>query len=567
MKKLFICSLSFLHFLVFAIGIYAFEPTNPSEKALYDARLIPAPQTTKFGSGVVVFNECLSCTLVAPADVLNTAEQQNLVAETQTTFQEYFNAAVQVSMSTPSEVVENLQQDLDGDSDKAEFAEGISDVNFYAKRGASYILALPDSSMEENLSPEETTAKQNVLRGSLFIAGSDLEGFRNAFKTLRQLSETFADSESTQTSRFFVPESYIEDAPALSFRGLHLCWFPETNPTKIEQSIRIASYYKFNYIVLEFWGTFPFESNNMLTWSEFHTSKSEVRRLVQFGKKLGVQLIPQINLFGHASGSRVSVGKHVTLDFYPEYEPLFEPDGWTWNIYNPTTKRILTECVLELYEVFDSPEFFHIGCDEAYSAGSSFLARRKGAYADVLAEWLIYFHDLLRERNCRMAMWHDMLIEPDNYQGYVTGGNAKTRGLVDKLPKDILICDWQYGKPKEDEAWPTTSYFQSKGYDVISCPWRNLEGIKSLAQSAIQKNGFGILCTTWHMFYGADMRNILTTGAHSAWGTTYRGTSFNILESFNRHLRQASQGVKNKSYRTNGVNDWQVEKDPTGPLG
>lgn len=63
------------------------------------------------------------------------------------------------------------------------------------------------------------------------------------------------------------------------------------------------------------------------------------------------------------------------------------------------------------------------------------------------------------------------------------------------------------------------------------------------------------------------MRNILTTGAHSAWGTTYRGTSFNILESFNRHLRQASQGVKNKSYRTNGVNDWQVEKDPTGPLG
>ncbi|MBP5621538.1 MAG: family 20 glycosylhydrolase, partial [Thermoguttaceae bacterium] len=308
---------------------------------------------------------------------------------------------------------------------------------------------------------------------------------------------------------------------------------------------------------------FPFECSDALCWSERRANKNEVRELVSLGKSLGVELIPQMNLFGHAPGARNASAKHTILDYHPEMEPLFEPDGWTWNVCNPATRELLTKCVLELYETFDKPRYFHIGCDEAYSAGTSFLARRRGNYVDALADWINYFHDLMKERDCRIMMWHDMLIEPDEFKGYTAVGNPRTRGLIDKLPKDVLVCDWQYGAPKENESWPTTTYFMDKGFEVISCPWKDLNGIRSLGANVVEKKSFGILCTTWHVFYGDTMRNILVVGANWSWGTRYRGSSYG--DAFNTHLRQALRDATHKEYRTNGIYDWQVPIETNVP--
>lgn len=545
---------------------FAFEPAEPSEAALYNARLIPAPKSTQFRQGIVALNARLTCVFILPQESLTQPKTLDFTEDLKSAVKSFSGVEISPTLSSAVDYLEVLKKQEAADPNETAFInELIADDNFWGHKEAYKIRTFADSTQDWAI--EKIVENQNELSGKLLIAASDVDGIRNAFKTLLQLSETFGNSGSTQTSRYFVPETAIDDEPAIAFRGLHLCWFPETDKTRIEQAIRIAAYYKFNYVVLEFWGTFPFESTAGLTWNEFHTDKEDIRRLVQLGKKLGVKLIPQLNLFGHATGARVSVGKHTTLDFTPEMEPLFEPDGWTWNIYNPAARELLTNCMLELYETFDSPEFFHIGCDEAYSAGTGFLARRQNNYVEALADWLTYFHDVLKERNCRVMMWHDMLVESADFKGYVVGGNVKTRGLVNKLPKDILICDWQYGTPKEKETWPTSEYFQNKGFEFVACPWTNVSGIKSLANNVIQKQGFGLLCTTWHMFYGGNMVNILVVGAQSCWGTTYQGSGGDKNQSFNRHLRQASCGIPDKTYRTNGVNDWQVIKETVGPQG
>ena len=56
-------------------------------------------------------------------------------------------------------------------------------------------------------------------------------------------------------------------------------------------------------------------------------TKAESRRLANLGKDLGVTVVPQMQVFGHASLSRSCSTKHSTLDMHPEYEPLFEPGG------------------------------------------------------------------------------------------------------------------------------------------------------------------------------------------------------------------------------------------------
>ncbi len=565
LTKTILCALAIAALVVSGVSTTrGFEPIDKSEVSVYDARLIPAPTETRYGLGIVVLNSQLRCSLILPNDFTRDAAFDAGLETIREQVGKNFDVDFKFDVKTIAEIAKEIENNPSRTDDELEFVKKLAAEDEILKTANAYrCLAVRDQSVAADASPKEWTARQSDSSGALYIASRDLAGFRDAFKTLRQLSETFCDTATTATSKYFIPEHEIADAPKIAFRGLHLCWFPETRADEIERSIRIAAYYKFNYIVLEFWGVYPFEANEALYWKERCTSKEEARRLVALGKDLGVELIPQLNLFGHAPNARAASAKHTALDFHPELEPLFEPDGWTWNIYNPAARDLLTKCVLELYETFDRPRYFHIGCDEAYSAGASFFARRQGGYVDALADWLVYFHDLLKERDCRVMMWHDMLVESKDFKGYTTGGNQKTRGLIDRLPKDVVICDWQYGSPKENEEWPTTSYFMEKGFDVLGCPWNDLNGIRSISANVQKKGAFGVLCTTWHTFYGDTMKNVLVVGANWAWGTRYRGSNYSWP--FQRHLRQALQDSETKNYRTNGLNDWQVPIDTNVP--
>ena len=567
LTSLSILTLSAAAFCASTTPISAFEPTTPDETAIYNARLIPAPVAVEFGRRVVVLNDRLEVALVLPDEaVADEAALGAVVQSTKAFLAEKFAAKVDPKAFSATQAAQLFGERAAQNADFAQIAEAVApNADFFKAPNALKVFAVADSAVAADASPAEIAEKRETSAGTLVIAASDAAGIRDSLKTIFQLAEPFGDT--LKTSRFLVPETKIEDRPALGFRGIHLCWFPETNAARIEQAIRIAALYKFNYAVIEFWGTFPFENHPELYWDEFHTTKDEVVKLVKLGKELGIELIPQLNIFGHATAARVSVGKHVVLDRYPEYAPLFEPDGWTWRVSNPEARALLTECVLELYETFDKPRYFHLGCDEAYSAATGFEARRGGPYVDALASWLVWFRDVLAERNCRVMMWHDMLIEPKpEFKGYVVSGGPKTRGLLERLPKDVVVCDWEYYiKPPKDGKWPTTAFFQGQGFDVLVCPWRDTTGIRSLATYAAETNGMGVLCTTWHHFYGGDMRNILIYGAQAAWGTRYRGGNLNV--EFNRHLKQASEPIKNKKYVVHGVNDWQVIPETNGPQG
>ena len=393
----------------------------------------------------------------------------------------------------------------------------------------------------------------------LAVAASDEGGLLNALKTLRQLAEPERGVE--RLGYYFLPEMTVEDAPAMAFRGMHLCWFPENDEVFIEKCIRMAAYYKFNYLVLEPWAVFDFKSHPEFSWAEKKVKARTFRRLTRLAREQGLTLIPQLNLFGHAPESRHISGKHPVLDFHPEMQPLFEPDGWTWCLSNPVTRRYLTDMVLELYEAFDRPPYFHIGCDEAYSMATC-LTCRKADYAALLKDHLLYFHDLFGARGAKIMMWHDMLVVGDDprWKGYVAMGSGKigTEALLDALPRDIVICDWQYYTVPKGSAvpWPTMQYFHERGFPVLACPWKNVEGIKSQARLVREKGMTGMLCTTWNYMHSLDMYLMLFTGANATWG--YEGTGWNPQAAFNQHLRQVGWDMGIKNYRDTGVAQWQV---------
>lgn len=402
-----------------------------------------------------------------------------------------------------------------------------------------------------------------VQKEEVVITASSLSGVRHAMKSLRQLAE--AERGVTTSSHYILPAVRIKDAPELTFRGIHLCWFPETPAWEIEKQIRLAAYYKFSHIILESWGVFRLKSFPQYVWEEFAIGQDEVKRLVHLANELGVTIFPQVNLFGHATASRTASGKHVLLDFHPEYAPLFEPDGWTWCLSNPETRKALTDMVIETHEMFGNPAFFHVGCDEAYNMASCTSCRRTD-YAALLKDHLLYFYDLLKKRGARTLMWHDMLLARDDerWRHYMAFGSRQ--GGMDEfyreLPKDIIICDWQYGYPEIDgnaPEWPTLRFFNDNKFEVVACPWLNQKGMASLGGLAVREGLLGMLETTWHLNHSNNMYQIFYGGARSAWApSSQEFPGIHYTEFFNRHLREVGHEMKMSGYIQTGRVQYQI---------
>ncbi len=400
-----------------------------------------------------------------------------------------------------------------------------------------------------------------ITDGALKVSASGLTGVMNAFKTLRQLAEVRRGT--VKISGYQLPQCTIEDAPAMAFRGIHLCIFPETPLWDIEKQIRLAAYHKFNYAVIEPWGLFPFESHPEICWAHQKLDKAELKRLIHLGRELGITLIPQLNLLGHATCARAITGKHSVLDFNPELQPLFEPAGWSWCLSNQEVRRIQTDLVLELYDFFEHPPYFHIGCDEAYDAGS---CSECGKYAlkDLVRDHILYFYDLMKEHGVRIIMWHDMLltIGDKRWKGYVACGrpDQELGELYRELPRDIIIADWQYWYPgKEDGSgpdWATSKFFKSENFDVLVCPWLDNQTTTGLGKMAAQEKLMGMLETTWHISHDQYFCNIYGTAAESAWNP---GERTGTREAVAYHLRQIQWDMDLKEYEKFGFSQYQVD--------
>lgn len=400
---------------------------------------------------------------------------------------------------------------------------------------------------------------------SLDIQATDIAGVRNALCTMRQLAE--AERGSAIAKRWFMPSVRIEDAPSAKLRFIHLCWFPETAEIEIERGIRLAAACKFNYVVLEAWGTLRFDSHPEFSWSEFAVSPKKIRSLVKLGASLGVTLIPQLNIFGHAAAARCSLGKHALLDEHPEFEPLLESDGWSWCLSNPHTRKFLTDLVLELLAIYDNPPFFHIGCDEAYNGAS--CSRCAQDFHGLLLNHMLYFHDLLAQHGARAMMWHDMLLSYEDERWFdFTASGCEADGmenLLAELPKDIFICDWEYGYPAKDgkePTWPTMRFFQEQGFDVLPSPWKNILGTRSMGRLAKEMGFPGMVITTWHHL--ANTPNYLAyfaEGSQALWNPEHdfpRNVPVNRREWLNRLVRLINRDAGASEYSQYGTLPCQI---------
>jgi hypothetical protein len=321
------------------------------------------------------------------------------------------------------------------------------------------------------------------------LAARSLAGMAHGLKTLAKLA----------CGRPELPAMLIQDAPALAFRGLHLCIFDpndgtekeDTRPEQIRSMLRLAAMTGYRYAFLEFWGMFPYQRRPYAVWPNTLYTPEVVRGIIDYAiDDLHLRVLPCQNLTSHAGWSRIISRRHVVLDQRPELAEMWIPGGWCFATENPNTKAFLRDVIEELLDAFRQPPMFHVCCDKAFGFGSTEEDRTRPA--DLLfGNHLCFLNSTLQHHGTRMVMWADMLYSSMDALYWKASPT-----LVDMLPRNILMNLWTHNDP--GVHWADVEFFERRGFQTIYSPFLDRRGVASMTDVCLRRGSHGILQTTWH---------------------------------------------------------------------
>jgi hypothetical protein len=238
---------------------------------------------------------------------------------------------------------------------------------------------------------------------------------------------------------------------------------------------------KVNTLILMVGYNYQFKSHPELCDS-FALSKADVKKLVEVCRKNQIRIIPQINLLGHQSWA---TGLNPLLRVYPELDETPHvklPVKYEWpnadGLYcksycplHPDVHKIVFELVDEICDVFET-DAFHAGMDEVFYIGDDKCPRCAGKdKSKLFADEVNLVRDHLALKNRKLWIWGDRLIDGKTTGiGMWEGSMNDTYRAIDMINKDVIICDWHYERPDQ-----TAVCFSAKGFNVVTCPWRNPE--------------------------------------------------------------------------------------------
>lgn len=267
---------------------------------------------------------------------------------------------------------------------------------------------------------------------------------------------------------------------------------------------------EFNALVLEVGYGFQFKSHPELETGGLN--KEQARKLAELCRKHGVRLIPLMNCLGHQSwGPRPG----PLLKKYPQFDetPSIPHDDKKiycreWCPSHPDVNKIVFELIDELIDAFEA-DAFHVGMDEVFLIGDKDCPRCKGKdVGELFAKVVNELHGhLVRDEGVEMLMWSDRFLDSKTTgYGRWEASDTGSHRAIDRVPKDIIMCDWHYEMPAvyqrmgQEQPFPSVRFFQERGFRVLAAPWRNHEAATAFLRVANRDatdKMLGVLFTGW----------------------------------------------------------------------
>ncbi|ENM5789924.1 family 20 glycosylhydrolase [Vibrio mimicus] len=246
---------------------------------------------------------------------------------------------------------------------------GLPMLNWQAKseKEATLVIDIANapSSTIQNIDSDESY-RLTIANGQIQLSAPEPYG---AFHGL----ETFLQLVTTDATGYFLPAVSIVDKPRFKWRGVSYDTarhFIEL-PVILRQLDAMASA-KMNVFHWHIWDDqgIRIQLENyprlwQVTSDGDYYSKDDIRKVVAYARNLGIRVIPEISLPGHASAVAHAYPQLMSglgEQSYPQqrgwgvFEPLMDPT-------NPELYTMLASVFDEVVELFPD-EYFHIGGDE-----------------------------------------------------------------------------------------------------------------------------------------------------------------------------------------------------------
>jgi hypothetical protein len=254
----------------------------------------------------------------------------------------------------------------------------------------------------------------------------------------------------------------------------------------------------------------------------------ELAGLARYAAGRGIQLIPEIESFGH-TGYITRSPIHATL---MDNDPA-SGSSYTGVIPNhPDTLALMADLYREAADIFPST-YLHGGCDEVNWGGSAFsqAAIRRQGRAGVWTDYLNRLNVLARGLGKELMVWAD----------HVLGSESDHLAVLQGLSREIILVDWSYwdsDPARGDGASPHPGPIESRARLALArgfrlagapawgwCRWgvragesqlRNIDAYADIYRAIPDPRCLGLIVTHWvpsRLIPGAAWDGAAYTGA------------------------------------------------------
>ena len=186
---------------------------------------------------------------------------------------------------------------------------------------------------------------------------------------------------------------------------------------------------------------------------EFYYTQDDIREVVEHAHSLGIIVIPEIEIPGHASAAVTAYPQLGNQDC-----PGFAPEVVTgWGVFthvmgpNTFTFQFIEDVLGEVCELFPRAPYIHIGGDEVprdqwkeSPAAQAFMKQHGMKSESEIQDYFTHFcAEVLRKHGRRMVGWDEIMCAP-------------------KLPQDAVVMAWR--------SMGHARIAADRGHDIILSP-------------------------------------------------------------------------------------------------
>ena len=299
-----------------------------------------------------------------------------------------------------------------------------------------------------------------------------------------------------------LPELLVKEKFTFKFRGFHLD-IARGGVPKVETFKRILRWLfllKYNYFAIYFEDLFPWEKYPQIGRKRGRLSRTELNEVIEYGKKLGVEVFPSLELTGHMENI-------LTLPEFRKYSEWHNPREGCLDVSNEEAREFAYSLLKEVLEYFPS-KYIHIGGDETWALGRGKSLNRTWTFQG--PELYLMHHEnmvkLVEKYGKKPMLWGDMLT------GMYLGAKEREKWkiiLESDIWRRVTIANWDYSPSSVEHFREKIRLFKEQDYEQVVCPgfsnWNRyypdfetaLTNLTNFLTAAREEQVLGFMVTAW----------------------------------------------------------------------